>query len=246
MNNLYWFMYKNLEKEVIELSNFIHFSDENKNTYSLKISELIIRICVEFESLSKELYFKNGGSKPDDERVYFDTDCMAYLNSQWDLGKKVVKIVHNNIHFSTDLITPLRKAHKRGTSSEKWLIAYQAIKHNKRDKESFKKANLESLINALAGLFVLNLYYRNERFDLNNDFSGDSFNGSCGSEIFRVGIVKNDKSIYKVEFLNDIDEVFYEEELSDLKESYENNKFEFNMNLCNLKRRYRYKAILNK
>jgi len=47
MANLYWSVYKNLEKEVLELSNQIHIDDEQLNVYSIKISELLIRCSVE-------------------------------------------------------------------------------------------------------------------------------------------------------------------------------------------------------
>jgi len=80
--NLYWSVFKNLEKEIITLSNQIHFDDKQLKIYSIKISELLIRTVVEIESISKELYFINGGSKPDDNKLYFDTDCIALLEKK--------------------------------------------------------------------------------------------------------------------------------------------------------------------
>ena len=38
-NNLYWAVYKNLEREVLELANIIHFDDDQLKVYSIKISE---------------------------------------------------------------------------------------------------------------------------------------------------------------------------------------------------------------
>ncbi len=46
MSNLYWPIYKNLEKEVVELSNWVHFDDKQLFVYSVKISELLIRCSV--------------------------------------------------------------------------------------------------------------------------------------------------------------------------------------------------------
>ena len=65
-NNLYWSVYQNLEKELIELTNHIHVDDKQINVYSMKISELLIRASIEFESLAKELYINNGGPKADE------------------------------------------------------------------------------------------------------------------------------------------------------------------------------------
>jgi hypothetical protein len=46
MINLFWPVYKNLEHEVVELSNKIHFDDKQLSVYSVKISELLIRCAV--------------------------------------------------------------------------------------------------------------------------------------------------------------------------------------------------------
>ena len=59
--NLYWSVYKNLEKEFLELTNFIHFSDDQLKVYSMHIADLIVRCSIEIESISKELYFELGG-----------------------------------------------------------------------------------------------------------------------------------------------------------------------------------------
>ena len=73
-NNLYWSVYQNLEKELIELTNHIHVDDKQINVYSMKISELLIRASIEFESLAKELYINNGGPKADDNKMFFYND----------------------------------------------------------------------------------------------------------------------------------------------------------------------------
>ena len=60
--NLYWLVYKNLEKELLVLSNQIHFDDHQLTVYSVKISDLLIRCSVEIESLAKDLFLANGGT----------------------------------------------------------------------------------------------------------------------------------------------------------------------------------------
>lgn len=88
MTNLYWPVYKNLEREVIQLSNQIHFDDNQLSIYSVKIVELLIRCSVEIEAISKELFLTNGGVEPQDGNLYFDTDCIAYIENKWLLSKK--------------------------------------------------------------------------------------------------------------------------------------------------------------
>ena len=71
MLNLYWPVYKNLEKEVLELSNQVHFDDTQLSIYSVKISDLLIRCSVEIESISKDLFESHGGVVPEDRDLYF-------------------------------------------------------------------------------------------------------------------------------------------------------------------------------
>jgi hypothetical protein len=185
--NPYWSIYKNLERELVDLSNLIHIDDKQLEIYSTKISELLIRTTVEVESISEELYFQNGGTKPNDNELYFDTNCLALLENKWLLSKKQVLVSASNFYFDlveNKILTPLRKANKRGTSSSDWQKAYQAIKHNR--VASLAKGNLKHLIRAMGGLFVLNLYYKDTFYELGKDATGTNFDNSLGSLIFSV------------------------------------------------------------
>ena len=39
--DVYWCIYKNLEKEVVGLTDVIHFTDDQKQVFSIRIAELI-------------------------------------------------------------------------------------------------------------------------------------------------------------------------------------------------------------
>ena len=75
-NNLYWNVYKSLERELLSLAEIIHIDDSQLDVYSMKIADLLIRTTVEIESISKELYFREGGTKPDDKDLYFDKQSL--------------------------------------------------------------------------------------------------------------------------------------------------------------------------
>lgn len=186
-NNLYSSVYRNLEREFINLSNLIHINDEQLKIYSIKITELLIRTVVEVESISKELYFLYGGTKTDDKDLFFDTDCIEHLENKWKLSKKLIFVSSPNLYFDKDenkILKPLNKANKRGSSSSDWLKAYQAVKHNRG--KNLKKGNLKHLIRALGGLYILNIYYRDTTFNLEKDGTGTNFDESLSSELFSV------------------------------------------------------------
>ncbi len=190
-----------MEKEVINLSQYIQFTDykvvRSGNTYNKQasqaqlevfsphIADLLIRCCIEIEAISKELYYDNGGTKiRGSNDIYFDTDCIALINEKWNTNNKVVLVVAPFCDFlyeSNKILKPLKNAHKKqGTS---WEKAYQAVKHDRYN--SISKGTIKQLLNALASLYLLNLYMRNDRFV--SKYTGvTSMDFSFGSKIYAV------------------------------------------------------------
>lgn len=200
-SDIFWQTYLNLEKEVLEVSKYIFFTDEvleNKGgstinlacntqleTFSPHIADLLVRCCVQIEAISKELYFENGGTKPrGDSSILFDDDCLKLIDMKWETHKKIVMVVAPNFNFTKDenhILKPLKKAHKKQGSD--WERAYQAVKHDRY--YSLRKGNVKALIRALAALYLLNLYYRNDSWVTKyQDVSKLDY--SMGSAVFAV------------------------------------------------------------
>jgi len=165
---LYFTIYKNLEREVVELSNNIFFDDEQLDVYSINISDLILRCAVEIENISKELYFKLGGEKKFSSKgaeldLKYDDDCIKLLEEKWKISQKIITKVNQNFHFSIRDIQPFDKVIKKN-----WNKGYQSIKHVRTSaiKETEYKgklippqATIRNLINILSALYLLNIYY---------------------------------------------------------------------------------------
>ena len=201
--DIFWQTYLNLEKEAIEVSKYIFFTDEvlvnsgggivaqscttQLEAFSPHISDLLVRCCVQIEALSKELYFDNGGTKPrGDTSILFDEDCLKLIDIKWQTHNKVVLVVAPFFNFTKDenrILKPLKEAHKRqGTY---WERAYQAVKHDRYS--SLQKGNVKAFIHALAALYLLNLYYRNDSWVTKyKDISKQDY--SMGSAIFSVKV----------------------------------------------------------
>lgn len=122
----------------------------------------------------------------DPRDLFFDTDCLDLLDKKWALSKKQIAISAINFYFidnKNKILTPLYKSSKRGTSGSKWKQAYQAVKHDR--KNSLNKATIKNLLHALGSLYILNLYYRDERTDIGRVYLNEhSFDNRAGSEIF--------------------------------------------------------------
>ena len=200
-SDIFWQTYLNLEKDAIEISKYIFFTDEiliNKNgalvtqscntqlnTFSPHIADLLVRCCVQIEAISKELYFDNGGTKArGDSSILFDEDCLKLIDMKWKIHNKVVMIASPSFNLTKDenrIFKPLKEAHKRqGTY---WEKAYQAVKHDRYS--CLQHGNVKAFIQALAALYLLNIYYRNDSWVTKyQDISKLDY--SMGSAIFTV------------------------------------------------------------
>lgn len=196
--SLYWSIYKNLERELLALSDNVHFCDAQDSVFSIHISDLLIRTSVEIEALSKELYKSTGGDiHPLDEDgnerdLYFDSDCIQHLDLNWKITKKTVNVVSPNFFFTKPenlSLKPLKDCNKRGKG--RWKKAYQAVKHNR--VEALHVGNIANLIRAMAALYLLNIYYRDEHYDIGTIMNTTPFDCGMGSEIFSVALAHAEK-----------------------------------------------------
>lgn len=199
--DIFWQTYLNLEKEVREVSKYIFITDEvtirtdGKETpiscdsqlkvFSPHIADLLVRCCVQIEALSKELYYNNGGEKPRGSKdVFFDEDCLKLVDKKWETGKKEVLVAAPFFNLTKDenrVLRPLRNAHKRSGIS--WAKAYQAVKHDRFGSLQF--GNVKALLHAMAALYLLNLYFRNDvRVVTFHELSKCDY--SMGSSLFAV------------------------------------------------------------
>lgn len=131
MNNLYWSVYKNLERELIKLSDMVCFCDKQDRVYSLHIADLLVRTAIEIEAISKKIYEELGGNMhPVDDHgnprsLYFDSDCIQLIDLKWKITKKIVNVSAVNFYFEEKdnrIFKPLKDCNKQGEG--RWKKAY--------------------------------------------------------------------------------------------------------------------------
>ena len=167
--NLFFPIYKQLEKELSELSYYISFDKKQLNVYSIKISDLLLRTVSEIENIAKELCKKENIKFYDKKRhirkfVNFN-EYVDKLEEKYLLSKKLVDFNLDNANENIEI---------KGKSSKvfSWYFAYNKIKHDR--VKYFKQANLNNLIHALAALFLLNIYYLDKVFYDISDYNTDT------------------------------------------------------------------------
>lgn len=134
-------------RDLNNLYDYIEPSDDNLSVYSHRIYELLLRTATEFESNCKGILKANGYSKPESDwciKDYFKISRATRLNEysltfgRWATAHDFKPFVDWN---------PSRREQLT------WYDAYNEVKHDRYG--NFKKAKLEHLMNALAGLICI-------------------------------------------------------------------------------------------
>lgn len=194
--NMYWPIYLKLQNELKELSYHITIDKRQLKTYSITIADLILRTAAECENIASTLC-KREGIKFKDKKghirksVYFN-EYIEELNKIFGLDEKYISVSYINISqdaFDCKII-PLRKEKMKVSGKEKemipWYNAYNKIKHDR--EKNFKLANIENLIMALAALFLLNIYLKNQTIYCVSEYDYKQVitQIECFSDVFQV------------------------------------------------------------
>jgi hypothetical protein len=123
--------------EIKELRRYIYFSPENSAVYGDKISELIILMGTEIDTLFNHLV---GGKQPDMldyknwlKKHYPKITGIKYFSYIHDKARPIFQSLDPNISYS-------------------WWRAYTELKHNRY--KNLKKANLDNLHDIQAAYYV--------------------------------------------------------------------------------------------
>ncbi len=163
--NKYWKHYLLLEQDFLETKNFVELSVDNYKTYSIKYMKIILSVCGEIDCVLKEYckifdagYNKNCIKDYREDIIGFEKSDASVES----LGDQTIK-VYNGIDLK-----PWQNWYVGSDSTPVWWKAYNKIKHDRTGInniggamiESFKAANLEYALNALAALYqvLLNFY----------------------------------------------------------------------------------------
>lgn len=214
--NLFWPIYKQLEKEFKDLSYYIAINKKQLKTYSIKIADLILRTVSECENIASTIC-KRENIKFKDKNghirkvVRFD-EYIERLNSTFKLERKNISLDYINVDSYTFdwKLRPFRKELLKVNGKDKYIIpwynAYNKIKHDRT--KNFKLANLENLINSLAALFLLNIYFKNQVF-----YDTDDYNYN-----YIINKIENFSDVFSVDYT--IKTNRYDDMLYDNKETF--------------------------
>ena len=144
--SLHWNYFLSLEEDLVRLSRYIEFVEKNYKTYSIELTRLLFAASSESEVVAKQ--FHENSKKPG---VHMKAHIEAVEKRYPEFREAVVIMPSYGITL-TPWISP---------SLPDWWKSYNKIKHH-RHKE-YKEANLGNLINSVAGLFLLLLFFYQDK-----------------------------------------------------------------------------------
>lgn len=163
LNGNSWHMYTRLEKEFIETISYVALEINHRKVWSERFSDLLIRIGSSVDSFFR--YMVNSKSFDDQETVkklrgeirrkpdWFPnmTDFRKTFEPIYKFSTVEVEAVYGLTFY--DKLQPFKDFNKK---TPPWWHAYNKVKHGMFEQLK-NSATLENSIEALAGLFVLNV-----------------------------------------------------------------------------------------
>lgn len=150
---LHWNYFLALESDVERLARFVEFTSNNFRTYSIEMVHLFLAAASEVDVIAKQLCFRmDEAANADNIEKY----RKVLRRSLPEMESSIVTIPR----YGLDL-RPW--SNWRDDETPNWWRAHNKVKHQRG--EHFGLANLENVLNAMAGLFLLILHYYRSGLD---------------------------------------------------------------------------------
>jgi len=151
----HWNYFLALEDDLAKVSRYIEFTESNYDTYSIELAHLLLAAASEVDVVLKALC---NDVSPEISHSGINKYRETIQAKQSHLIREYCTIPRYGLK-----LTPWSEWDKKTNSNPVWWRSYNKVKHH-RDSD-FKKANLKNVLNAMAGLALVNLYLQRRYFD---------------------------------------------------------------------------------
>jgi len=147
----HWEFFLTIESDILHLSRYIEFTENNFSCYSMEVAQLLLRTCSEIDIIARQVCV-NLDANTDAKNIN------SYHNVLTDKFENLlnfpVLMRRFGLRFSPWISW-------KNNQPPFWWTAHNRVKHERH--EYFHDATLKNVLNAAAGLFVILLYlYREE------------------------------------------------------------------------------------
>lgn len=165
---LYWKYYLNLENDFLATEKYVAIDADNKDAFSIEYMKILQMVCAEIDIVTKSFCKEIDASfKGDNINQY----CKKITTEYTGFSKDSIRFLLCNIDLKPwDGWTFVDKVTKDGknivtSQNPSWWKNHNQIKHSRTSfdggKQNYKKANQNNVINALAALFQMEMYFYN-------------------------------------------------------------------------------------
>lgn len=146
----HWNYFISLDEDLLCLSRYLEIAKDNYKSYSIELARILLAAASEIDVICKMFCIKcNAQSKAD--------NIDQYRN---EILKSDPLVAETCVHIPRFGLSIKPWAEWVNGRNPSWWKAYNFVKHHRNSH--FSDANLENSLNAVAGLFVLLLFYYKE------------------------------------------------------------------------------------
>jgi hypothetical protein len=162
-----------IQEDLIKLFEYVEPCDENSDTISLRIQELLTRVCIEIEANFTAILKENNYSNSNNWNLKDDYSLIEFTH-KLSSYKIIFPVWRGEKHTYTPFANWATKTNKNWHSLN-WYQAYNKSKHDRHSH--FDKATFDTLLNAVSGLVVLlSSQFMDESYSPNSKTMGLSGN----------------------------------------------------------------------
>lgn len=150
LHELHWSYFDTLEQDLATVGRYVEICSNNFKTFSTEFTRLLLATCSEVDAVARvTCHLIQPSLKPKELRKLTIADYASIiLSARPDFHTTTVRLERYKLDFS-----PWASWATAAHDSPSWWRHYNKVKHN-RDTY-YERANLENVLNAMAGLFEL-------------------------------------------------------------------------------------------
>lgn len=151
-----WHYFLALENDLVRTTEFVEPSERNFNTFSNWYAKLLLLVGSEIDVVAKQLCATlSNTTAPANIKQYCDVITTEFPKlHEFEMG-----VPRYSLSFK-----PWSSWGASEKCSPQWWKDYNSVKHERNS--NFEKANLGNVLNAFAGLLILELYYYRTKLTL--------------------------------------------------------------------------------
>ena len=150
---IHWNYFLTLDADAAKFSRYVEFSGSNFATYSIELARILMAASSEVDAVAKLLCKKIDSSKDAENIIHYREIIMGAF-------PRVASFLVSIPRFGLTFIPWQNWASGK---SPDWWQDYNSVKHERN--VNFNRANLSNVLNSIAALYVLLLYYYKEEAD---------------------------------------------------------------------------------